>query len=226
MTGPRNRQGGYESGAQAPERRALFDLRRNLGQFTYTQSDEPQPASEGQTWYDTDTGVAYIFQNGSWVAYANQGWREIAIIETPGMAYTVPIPGSPRFIRGQWQMVNSAAVNMGVRVNADSTAGLHIRSTSLISPAGTYSTVNDGTTGNLWWLCPLLANLVTFGEFTIDCQAGSLLFAGTAWRPGVPTGSQRFESWGWLAADRTLTSLQFTTASTILLEMLIEGYYS
>jgi len=168
---------------------------------------------------------------------ALKGWHPIGSGDESSLTITVP-SGVAR-VRLSWQGSNSVSGYLRARINNDTTAGLHIRSTSLITPSGSHShtvatgpadvftDVRDGDTDTTFALGSFNGTLLTWGKAEFDLTSGNVPYFSESYRQGIPGGTRRFLGWGNLAATRTVTSivLSINTGSLSALEWRAEGYY-
>jgi len=156
----------------------------------------------------------------------SDGWHHIGSGTSDKMQLLVP-PTANR-IRVTWHASNSDAASFNARVNNDSTAALHVRSRSTITPSGTYSEVEDGVEGTVYRAGTFLGILASWGTFEIDATQPTCAFSSFAYRGGIPSGSARMVGWGWLSANRTLQSVtMFPSVGTLnWCTWQAEGYFN
>lgn len=152
------------------------------------------------------------------------GWRPIGSGDETSLTITVPT-GVDR-VRVFWSGANSVTAFLDARINADTTGSLHVMSSSAITTAGAFTSV-DGVAGTVYRPGDFLGILASWGSFEIDCSHPRCWQSGTSYRQGIPAGSVRYESYGWLDADRTVTSIQMLVSAGTLSSFgwLAEGYY-
>jgi hypothetical protein len=155
----------------------------------------------------------------------SRGWHPIGAGDTS--ALTVTVPAGVERVRCFWQAANSVTAYLRVRVNNDLTGGLHIRSTSLITPAGSFSDTRDGQADTTYLVGSFLNVLPSWGTYEIDLTNPRAFMMFDSRRAGIPTGTARFLGHGNLNADRTVTSLVFSVNAGSLgdLEWRAEGYF-
>jgi hypothetical protein len=153
-----------------------------------------------------------------------RGWRPIGSGNQSSLTITVPA-GLSR-VRVSWQGSNSATAYLRARINNDTTALLHIRSTTLLTPAGVASDDRDGQEDTTFLLGSFNSTLLAWGTAEFDLTSGSVPFFSESYRSGIPSGTRRFLGWGNLAATRTVTSivLSVSTGTLSSLAWRAEGY--
>jgi len=140
---------------------------------------------------------------------------------------TVTVPNGVSRVRVSWQGGNSVTAYMRARINGDTTAGLHVRSTCLVTPAGAFSDTRDGDADTTFLLGSFNSTLLAWGVAEFDLTSGSVPYFSDSYRQGIPGGTRRFLGWGNLADTRTVTSivLSVNTGTLASLEWRAEGYY-
>ena len=128
--------------------------------------------------------------------------------ETSGSAFVVGVSAGFSRLRLNWSGTATDDASPAIRINNDNTSNMHVRSRHTISPAGTFSSTLDGGQGSVWFIGFFLSTLPSWGVAEIDIAGPRPYMRCNAARAGIPSGSARFEGWGWLNHDRTVTSLQ------------------
>lgn len=159
------------------------------------------------------------------VTTGHAGWRHIG--SGTQSSLTVAVPTGCKRVRYSWSGNNSVDAYLQARINADSTAALHVRSHFLETPSGTNSDSIDGTTGTIWRIGSFLGTLLSWGSLEIDCINLRAPFSCLSYRAGIPAGMVRQQGYGHLASDRTVTSVEMSVSAGTLssLNWIAEGYF-